>query len=171
MPFTPFHFGHILPIVFGDLKHKRIDVISSIVGGVIIDIEPIIILLFGLNIPLHGILHTFNLALILGIVVGITVHLTTGYLRRILRFFRWQQATSLKNKMFWASFMAVFHVFLDSTMYIEMNPFLFVSGNLFYGLMDPLVVYINCSIGLIIGLILYGTNIVVFRNMKDVDSP
>ena len=140
MPFTPFHFGHSLPIVFADLKHKRIDLFSSIVGSVIIDIEPIIILVFGLNVPLHGIVHTFVFAIILGVMVGLIIHATDTFWGKILPFFKWQQKTSLMNKIFWASFMGIFHVFLDSTMYIEMNPFLFVPGNPFFGLINSSVI-------------------------------
>lgn len=34
MPFTPFHFGLCLPIALGDVKYKRIDITSSLLGSI-----------------------------------------------------------------------------------------------------------------------------------------
>lgn len=73
MPFTPYHIGLCLPITLIDVKYKRIDVISSLLGSIIIDIEPIIILIFNINLPLHGPFHRFLGASLLGITGGIGV--------------------------------------------------------------------------------------------------
>lgn len=68
MPFTPFHFGPhacmALPI------NKKINIIVFILVNIIIDIEPLLVIIFNLSYPLHGYAHTFIGASIIGGIWG-----------------------------------------------------------------------------------------------------
>ncbi|MHA1728853.1 MAG: hypothetical protein ACTSWY_08995 [Promethearchaeota archaeon] len=156
MPFTPFHFGHSLPIILMDMNRKRIDAVSALLGSVIVDIEPIIILFFlNSGLPLHGPFHSFPMAVLLGIITGVVIHLTEPLWQRILGFLKWKQNTSLKKKIIWGIIMTEVHVFLDAMIYPEMNPWLFFEGNPFLGLLSSPTIYLICSIGIVIGIVEY----------------
>ena len=156
MPFSPFHFGHVLPFCFLDYKKKRIDVVSSLIGSVIVDIHAIIIFIFNLNQPLHGPVHSFLIATILGVLTGCFVHFSQNFWNKITTFCKWEQKTTLRSKIFWAILMSYLHLFLDAFLYPEINfwwPFL--NGNPFYGILSSPTVYLICTIGFILGIIEY----------------
>ncbi len=57
MPFTPFHFGaHACAALPAG---KKINILVFILANVIIDIEPLLIMIFNFAYPLHGYAHTF----------------------------------------------------------------------------------------------------------------
>jgi len=156
MPFTPFHFGHALPIAFLDFKKKRIDLFSCIVGSVIVDIHAAVLFIFHLGTDYHGVLHSFFSAILLGCSVGILLHLGRPAIRPLLRWLKWEQETSAWNKMFWASVMACAHVLLDATIYPEMEPWWpFHMRNPFFGAISSASAYLICIVGGICGVILY----------------
>lgn len=57
MPFTPFHLGPA--IFFGMLLRRNMHMPTFIVANVILDVEPLLVLILGLKYPLHGYFHTF----------------------------------------------------------------------------------------------------------------
>jgi membrane-bound metal-dependent hydrolase YbcI (DUF457 family) len=50
------------------LAGKRVDFLSCVIANIVIDIEPFLALIVGLNIPVHGISHTFLGGLVITIV-------------------------------------------------------------------------------------------------------
>ena len=68
MPFTPFHLGPALGL--GLPLRRYLHAPTFIVVNVIVDVEPFIVLVFGLRYPLHGYVHTFLFAFVVGLVLG-----------------------------------------------------------------------------------------------------
>ena len=64
MPITPLHFG--INGTISSISPSKIDVISCILANVLLDIQPFLVIFFGLNIELHGISHTLLFAIIAG---------------------------------------------------------------------------------------------------------
>ena len=57
MPFTPFHLG---PALFlGLLLFRLVDLPTFLAANVILDLEPLAVLLLDLDYPLHGLFHSF----------------------------------------------------------------------------------------------------------------
>jgi membrane-bound metal-dependent hydrolase YbcI (DUF457 family) len=158
MPFTPFHFGVALPFIFWDWKKKRIDVISALIGTVIVDIRAIYLFLFTSRSDFHGFLHSFLSAIILGILAGIFVHLTRKQWNILLKLGKWEQETSLLSKIIVACVFTTSHIFLDAALYGEgimaMEPLWpFASGNLLYQWLESSVVHAICVYGFLLGFI------------------
>lgn len=184
MPFTPFHFGIALPCIFWDWKKKRVDAISALIGTVIIDIRATFLFLFvPSNRYYHGILHNFLAALILGVLVGIFVHITRKQWNFLLKVGKWEQNTSLISKIVVACIFTTSHILLDAGIYqyvpggeMSMEPLLpFASGNPLYGWVGPIQALDLCIYGYIIGVALYvGYLIWMFasknRVSKDIDE-
>ena len=56
MPFTPYHFGPHATVALP--LHRYLDVFVFVGANVVVDLEPLLVLTFHLNYPLHGYCHT-----------------------------------------------------------------------------------------------------------------
>ncbi len=162
MPLTPLHIGHALPFASLDITRKYVDLISAIVGSMIVDIHGILILFLKFPGQLHGFMHSFFMATFLCAGVAVILHYTENYWEKILKILWWDQHTSLLVKIISATSMGYVHIFLDGMIYPEMHPgWPFVNGNPFYGWIESPDLYILCTIGGIVGVGLYILNIVI----------
>ncbi len=153
MPFTPYHFGPALLI--GALLFPFIDFPTMMIASVILDLEPLSVIIFNLQLPLHAFFHTYVGATIVAIILSIGIYPFRKYLNRFVALFGLKQESSFQH-IIPASFIGTYsHVFLDSFLYVEMNPFFPILGNQFFGLLSSELVYNLCfSMGLI-GLFVY----------------
>lgn len=162
MPFTPFHFGPALLI--GMLLFPIFDLPALLIASVIPDLEPLFILTFHLSLPLHGFFHSYLGASILGILTAIIVYYLHGFLRKIMALFMLEQKSSFKRILYTSLFGVYSHIFLDSFLYGEMNPFYPLDGNPFLGLVSINGIYWFCIISFLLGLALYAYRLfVAFR--------
>jgi len=124
VPFTPLHLGPAL--TFGILLRKRIHLPTFIIANVYIDLEPLIVIILNLNYPLHGYLHTFLIAGLTGIGLGILMYFMESYLRPLWRLFKLEDSEphyGLRS-YFTAGFLgSIIHVFFDSPLYGDIKPF------------------------------------------------
>lgn len=153
MPFTPFHLGPALLI--GLLLFSYVDFASIMISSVIVDVEPLSILVFRLQMPLHGFFHTYLGGTILAIFTAVAIYLLRGWLNKILARFRIQQNSSFRRILYTSLFGVYFHIFLDSFLYGEMNPFYPLTGNPFLRAISSVAVYEFCTVSFIVGFILY----------------
>ena len=123
MPFTIFHLGPAL--CFGLPLRKHIHAPTFILANIIIDFEPLLVLVFGLRYPLHGYLHTFLMAAFLGLFMGYIMFLLRKPLHRIFRLFLLEEKpiNTLKPFLVAGVLGVIFHVLLDSPLYGDIKPF------------------------------------------------
>lgn len=153
MPFTPYHFGPAL--LLGMLLIPFVDLSAILIASVILDLEPLAVLMFNLPFVLHGIFHTYLAASIVAILLTFTLWPLRGVLNTIVSAFGVHQQSTLRS-LFLASLIGTYsHVFLDSFLYAEMNPFYPFMGNPFVGLIQGQVVYNLCVLSGLFGLGLY----------------
>jgi hypothetical protein len=156
MPFTPYHFGPGL--LLGLVLFPFIDIPTMIVASVILDFEPLAVIFLNLPSPLHGFFHTYLGATIVAIILSLTIWPMRGSLNKIVSIFGLHQESSFRH-ILPASLIGVYsHVFLDSFIYSEMNPFFPLIGNPFIGILMVSDVY-NCCI--YFGLL--GLGVYIFR--------
>ena len=89
MPFTPFHLGPALG--FGLPLRNYLHVPTFLVASILVDVEPFVVLSLGLDYPLHGYLHTFIVAFILGLALGYAMFLLKGFHAHSTKHFFWNQ--------------------------------------------------------------------------------
>jgi hypothetical protein len=123
MPFTPFHLGPALAV--GLPLRRWLHAPTFIVGNVILDVEPLAVLVFGLNYPLHGYLHTFLLATAIGLVLGFVMFSLEKPMQPLYRKIQLETNRPLKLKSFLLSgvFGTALHVAFDALLYSEIKPF------------------------------------------------
>jgi membrane-bound metal-dependent hydrolase YbcI (DUF457 family) len=164
MPFTPYHFGPGL--LLGVLFFPFVDLVAVLTGAVVLDIEPLVVLMFGLSAPLHGLAHTYVFAVLVSVALAAVLWTVRRPLLVITSPFGVTQEPT-KSSLLLGSLMGTFsHVLLDSFLYAEMNPFFPVLGNPFLGLLTQVVVYDLCVYSLLIGFGLYVLRFWVMRDYR-----
>jgi len=155
MPFTPYHLGPALG--FGLPLRKYLHAPTFIVANVIVDVEPFLVVFLGLEYPLHGYLHTFTLAFLLGLALGYAMFLFERVLRPLYKTFLLESSSNLNLKSFLVAGVSgtVLHVLLDSPLYAEIRPFYPVTMNPLYNPALSLEVYSFCVWMGILGIAYY----------------
>lgn len=154
MPFTPYHLGPALLV--GLPLRRKLHAPTLLLASVILDVEPFYVLVSGAPYPLHGYLHTFLAALLVG--------LGLGALMRFLN--RWTAFLWLKLRLadsvqdcfpYLTAGVAgtLSHVLLDAPLYGEMEPLYPLSGNPLYCPRLADQVYGFCTATLLLGLAYY----------------
>jgi membrane-bound metal-dependent hydrolase YbcI (DUF457 family) len=168
MPYTPYHFGPGLLI--GTLLFPFIDFTTVMVASVVLDLEPLAVILFGLPMPLHAFFHTYLGATIAAILLAVGIYPFRKRLNKIVSFFGLRQESTFRN-IIPASFIGTyFHVFLDSFLYPEMNPLFPLLGNPFIGLLAVGFVYNLClSLGLV-GFFVYLLRVLLGRRVNRIEG-
>jgi len=153
MPFTPFHFG---PAATVALSGKRyLDLPTFVLINVAIDIEPLLVMFFGLNYPLHGYCHTFLISSLVAGLFSIVVYSGRRFTSRIMKILKLPYETDFKKIIISSLLGAWFHVFLDASIYTDIRPFYPFRVNPFYGVVSIPMLYLLCGILLIPALFLY----------------
>lgn len=155
MPLTPFHLGPGL--LLGLLLFRRIDFSSFIIANVILDIEPLMVLLLGLNSPLHGFSHSFLGGSVVALILAFVMTKLKGRFRKIMAVLKLEQESSAKNILS-ASFLGIYlHILLDSPLYADIRPLFPLNVNPFYSssMFVGLEIYGICVISFVLGAVLY----------------
>ena len=120
MPFTPFHLG---PGLFlGLLLLRFLDFPTFLIANVIVDVEPLLVLVCGLDYPLHGFFHSFLGGTVVALVLTLVMNRIREAVSPLLAFLRLEQRSSLTS-IFCASMSGVYlHILLDARMYGDIRP-------------------------------------------------
>ncbi len=159
MPFTPFHLGPALGIGLPLRRHLHLP--TLLIASIIVDVEPFLVLVLGLSYPLHGYLHTFVFAGLLGLILGYVMKLLDGLFSNLWRKILLVAESKYEAKHFLiaGALGTLLHVLYDSPLYSDIRPFYPLSTNPFYdsgriGLMMTLT-YGTCTILGLLGFSYY----------------
>lgn len=150
MPFTPFHLGPALLVSLPLFSY--VDLPSIIVSSVIVDLEPLSVIVLRLPGPLHGFFHTYLAGTLLAMLAAILVYLLRGLLNGTLMPLNLQQKSPFV-RIIYSSLAGVYsHVLLDSFLYEEMTPLYPLSVNPVLGVVSAGLVYGICALSFLLGL-------------------
>jgi membrane-bound metal-dependent hydrolase YbcI (DUF457 family) len=153
LPFTPFHIGpHTLVAL---PLEKYIDLPVFILANVVVDIEPLFVMMFNPDYPLHGYCHTFLIGGVIGALWGATAYLFRNHIGKFMASQRLPYSTSLVKMLFSGLLGVWLHVLFDAMLYSEMKPFYPFAGNPFLGLISLPIVYAICAVCFIPAGIMY----------------
>ena len=157
MPFTPFHWG---PALFlGLLFFQYFDLPSLLISSVAPDVEGLYIVVFRPFMLHHGLIHTYVVASAIGVIVAVIMYSLKGLMGKMMKKIGLYQTFSFTKTLYSSILGAYSHIFLDSFLYPEMNPFYPLLGNPFVGVASEyvryMIVYGLCGVCFLIGLILY----------------
>lgn len=133
MPFTPFHLG---PALFFAIPLRRyIHAPTFILANVLLDVEPLFVLVLGLNYPLHGYLHTFAAAVVVGVVFGFAMFFLERSMHPLYKTLLLEpDAVFNKSQFIVAGVLGtMLHVLFDAPLYWDIKPFYPLTVNPLYG--------------------------------------
>ena len=156
MPITPFHFGPAGTAAL--LGRKYIDLPAFILVNVIIDIEPFIVILFRLQYPIHGYLHTFLIGSFVATFFAVLLYCCKGCAVRIMNLLTLPYEPAFLKILVSSIAGAWLHVLLDAPLYSDIRPFLPFSFNPLYGIVGYFPLYLLCTLFFIPALVLAKKN-------------
>lgn len=162
MPFTPYHLGPAL--FFAIPLRKYVHAPTFILANVLLDIEPLLVLVLGLNYPLHGYLHTFAAAVVVGVAFGLVMFFLERSMHPLYKTLLLEPETKMNISQFISAgvFGTLLHVLFDSPLYEEMKPFYPLNVNPLYGSASSNEIYL-LSVWLgILGVIFYALLFIVW---------
>jgi hypothetical protein len=165
MPFTPFHLGPALCL--GIPLRKYIHAPTFILANVILDIEPLLVLTMGLNYPLHGYLHTFIAAVVVGVVFGLGMFFLERIMHPLYKTLLLEPEAKFKKTNFIIAGVlgTMLHVLFDSPLYFDIKPFYPLTVNPLYGSVSSLEIYLLSFWLGVLGVVFY-LLLLIFKSYK-----
>lgn len=153
MPFTPFHFGPhgcvALPL------QRYIDVPIFIGANVAIDSEPLLVMMYGFDYPLHGYCHTFLFGGLVGLLLGLSTFPFRKIIGKAMLLLRLPYASSPMKMAVSGMTGAWLHILFDMPLYQDIKPFYPLSANPLYGIVTVKPVYGTCAFLIVPALAIY----------------
>jgi hypothetical protein len=162
MPFTPYHFGPhacvALPL------GRYIDVPVFIGANVIVDIEPLYVMLFKPDYPLHGYCHTFVIGGLLGVLWAGCAYPFRHLIGRAMSVVRLPYSPTFV-KMAISGVLGIWmHVLFDAPLYSDIRPFFPLAANPLFGIVSMRAVYTTCELCFLPALLIYA--LLAFRRPR-----
>lgn len=157
MPFTPFHLGP--GTLAGILLLRCLDLPTLTVASVVLDLEPLLVIITGANYPLHGFFHTFLGGTVVALALSFVMFRFSECTARIAKAFGISQTPSPRSVTV-ASFLGVYsHLLLDSPLYADMEPFFPIASNpLFFPQISGMI-YASCVVAFLLGVAAYAAKL------------
>jgi hypothetical protein len=152
MPFTPLHFGVHAAISLP--LRKYIDVLTFIGANVAVDIEPLVVILFGLHYPLHGYCHTFLAGTVIGVLLALIIFPFRKIIDKIMSVVKLEYKPGLKTLILSGILGAWLHILFDAPLYTDIKPFFPLQVNPLYNIIPASVIYWICRLAFIPAIIL-----------------
>jgi hypothetical protein len=163
MPFTPFHFGPHACVSLPLQRH--IDVPVFLASNIAVDIEPLLVMLYGLDYPLHGYCHTFLIGGFIGIFWGLILFPFRRAIGKAMSLFRLPYSSTL-SKMFFSGILGAWlHILFDAPLYQDIRPFYPLSANPLLDIVSMKVIYWVCALLFLPASVIY-LSIVFSRKAK-----
>ena len=153
MPFTPYHFGPSACVALP--LNKYIDIPVFVLANVVVDLEPLAVILFGLNYPLHGFCHTFLIGAAVGLGWGLLAYFARSFSKWWMELFGLPYQTGMSKTVLSGIIGIWMHVLFDGVLYPEMQPFWPIAGNPLYRLISYSALYSICEISCIAAVVIY----------------
>jgi len=157
MPLTPFHLGPGL--FFGMTTFRFFNLIAFLIGSILLDIEPALVVLYNLNYPYlsyphHGILHSFLGGIVTALLIALILNNYKKKIRNYLNTFNLSQKSSFLSIFLGGLLGHWIHIIFDSFMHYDVFPFWPSHFNPFLNLISVPQNYFLCSIIGMIGITL-----------------
>ena len=134
---------------------KYIDIPTFVLANVVVDFEPLAVILLHLNYPHHGFCHTFLIGGIVGLLWGIFAYLAKGLFKWPMKLFCFPYQPTITKTILSGIIGVWFHVFVDSILYPDVRPFWPFAANPFLIIIKPLSLYLICVISILVSLVIY----------------
>ena len=164
MPITPLHLGPGL--FFGMILVKYINLFAFLFGSIVLDIEPLSVVLYNINYayrsyPHHGFIHTILGAFLVSLLLALLLKEFQQKIKKLLSKFPslnlaqiWKEGSGFL-KIFLSVFLGTLtHLIFDSFMHYDVFPFWPSKFNPLLKLLSNQQIYFACIMSGILGIVL-----------------
>ncbi len=156
MPLTPFHWS---VIIFGFIAFEVFYLPALAISSVAMDLEPFYYMFISPNAEgtLHGFWHTYLGVTLLALVVAFVLIMFRKRFDAVAQIFKVEQPKISNGKVVFSSLFAAWsHVFLDSFMHWDLQPFWPIStANPFLGLISIFLINTGTSVILLLVFVMW----------------
>ena len=144
-------------MLIGLLLFEFLDFPTFLIANVIVDLEPFLVILLGLDYPLHGFFHSFVGGTIVAVALSVVMFKSSNIIGKVMKFFRLDQKVTWKS-IIAASLLGVYvHILLDTPLYPDIRPFypLDLNPYFFSDMSIAISIYMFCIFSFLAGSIVY----------------
>lgn len=144
-------------MLIGLLLFEFLDFPTFLIANVIVDLEPFLVILLGLDYPLHGFFHSFVGGTIVAVALAVVMFKSSNIIGKVMKFFRLDQKVTWKS-IIAASLLGVYvHILLDTPLYPDIRPFypLDLNPYFFSDMSIAISIYMFCIFSFLAGSIVY----------------
>ena len=153
MPFTPYHVGPALLVAL--LLYPLLDIPTFIVASLILDLEPLAVILGLADWSMHGVFHSFTMGTVVGVVLALPMYLVKKYTSPIQIGMMPPKEYTIKDLIITSVFGIWLHIFLDAFVYSDLNLFYPIQWNPLVGLVPYQTIINFCLVSLPVAFIIY----------------
>jgi membrane-bound metal-dependent hydrolase YbcI (DUF457 family) len=135
--------------------HRHLDVPVFIGANVMVDIEPLMVMWFDLDYPLHGYCHTLLVGGLVGLSWAALAYPFRDLIGKCMGLLCLPYATSLRKMVLSGVTGAWLHVLFDAVLYRDVKPLYPLEGNPILGLASTRVLYGFCAACFLPALAIY----------------
>lgn len=165
MPFTPFHFGLHATIALP--LRRYLDLPVFILASVVVDLEPLAVMVLNLNYQLHGYCHTFLIGGMVGLFWGGIAARTGALLNKIMKAFRLEHEPNVRRALISGVLGVWLHILLDAPIYDDIRPFWPIKANPLFWIISDNTAYRFAIVMFLPALVLYW---IALRKERDATS-
>jgi hypothetical protein len=147
--------------------HRVIDLPLFLAANVLVDFEPLLVMTFKWDAPLHGHFHTLLIGGLVGLVGATAAFPFRRAIQRGMHLIRLPYTAAYWKMALSGILGAWLHVLFDAVLYHDVKPFFPWEGNPFLGIVSSSTVVGVCTVAFVPALILYGIMALTWKKPKD----
>jgi membrane-bound metal-dependent hydrolase YbcI (DUF457 family) len=155
-------------LLIGFLLYPFLDVPTFVIANVVLDVEPLLVILLGLPQPLHGPFHSLTLSIPVALILAVLVHGFRRFTRPIMVARMLPQDPGFRDILKTSVIGVWTHVILDALLYPEMRLFYPLTGNPLLGLVPSETVTTFCLASFLLSLPVYLVRVYLLRRRSGV---
>lgn len=165
MPYTPYHFPPSVALALALRRH--LDFLVFVFANVAVDLEPLAVMMFWVNYPVHGYCHTLLGGVVVGVTWGLVAYLGRPLLGISMRFLRLSYKANLPRTLLSGILGVWFHILADAFLYADIRPFWPSKANPLHGTFPARGVYAACTAMLVPALALYAAAVIAYLRKSE----
>jgi membrane-bound metal-dependent hydrolase YbcI (DUF457 family) len=163
MPFTPYHVGPALLISL--ILYPYLDIPTFVIANIIVDVEPLLVLLLDLPQPLHGPFHSLTVGASAAVVLAAIMHGIRRFTKPIQVSRRLPQDPGFLDLLKTSLLGVWFHVLLDAFMYPELRLLYPLEWNPLLNLVPHSLIINFCTASFPVALLVYLVRIALLQQL------
>jgi membrane-bound metal-dependent hydrolase YbcI (DUF457 family) len=153
MPLTPYHVGPALLVAL--LLYPLLDIPTFLVANVILDLEPLAVVLGLADWSLHGVFHSLTVGSVVAVVLAGVMFLLRKYIPQVKVGKTEQKEYTIREYVVTSVAGVWLHILMDAFLYNDLNLFYPIRWNPLVGLLSYQAIINFCLISLPVAFIIY----------------